>query len=160
MEEEDQVGDENILLEGTLGWLFQDVHVLFTRIFDKRVNHIGLTRSQWRVLSPLLRQQGITQTELADLVGIEKAPLGRTLDKLESSGWIYRESDPTDRRARRVYLTGKIEPYLPELFGMVQSLFRDMLKGFSAEDVESLMRLLMAIKLNLRSADLSGKSNP
>lgn len=140
------------MLEATLGWLFQDVHAQMTRNFDKRTRRIGLTRSQWRVISPLMKQQGITQTALAEIVEIEKAPLGRTLDKLEENGWIRREHDPSDRRARRVYLTDKITPHVDAVTETVRSTFGEALHGLKAEEVADLMRYLMTIKANLHSA--------
>ncbi len=153
-----EITDDDTLLERTFGWLFQDVHALLTRSFDRRVDHLELTRSQWRVLSPLLREDGITQTALADLVGIEKAPLGRTLDKLEKSGWIYRKADPNDRRARRVHLTDKLDPYIPEVLKASDALFGDVFRGFKSEDVEALMRYLMIIKGNI--TDVETKIRP
>ncbi len=145
--------EEDILLEATLGWLFQDVHSLMTRSFDRRLESVGLTRSQWRVLSPLLREDGITQTTLADIVEIEKAPLGRTLDRLEDTGWIRRERDPDDRRARRVFLTKKVNPIVTDVSDVVRSLFGDALKGFKTKDVETLMRHLMTIKSNIAAVE-------
>lgn len=143
---------EDIALEATLGWLFQDVHAQMTRNFDRRTRKIGLTRSQWRVISPLMKQQGITQTALAEIVEIEKAPLGRTLDKLEETGWIRREHDPSDRRARRVFLTDKIEPHVDVVTETVRGTFGEALQGLKAEEIADLMRYLMAIKANLHSA--------
>lgn len=144
---------EDILLEASLGWLFLDVHSQMTRAFDKRTQKVGLTRSQWRVLSPLLRKQGLTQTALAELVEIEKAPLGRTLDKLEETGWIRRELDPDDRRARRVYLTKKINPHIEVITEAVRATFGEALHGLKADEIESLMRYLMTIKANLINKD-------
>ena len=139
----------DILLEAGLGWLFLDVHSSMTRVFDKRIAKVGLTRSQWRVLSPLMKEEGITQTLLAERVEIEKAPLGRTLDKLEETGWIRREMDAGDRRARRVYLTDKIKPHIEVITDTVRSTFGDALHGLKEDDVGRLMTYLMTIKANL-----------
>ena len=148
--------EEDILLEATLGWLFQDVHALMTRAFDDRVKELGLTRSQWRVISPLLRHEGITQTELAELVVIEKAPLGRTLDRLEQHGWITRKTDPNDRRARRVYITDKVAPVVAHIRRVIRGLFADALRGFKDPDVEALVRHLMAVKANFQTHEEGG----
>src|SRR6185436_14761669 len=71
-------------VEHTLGWLFHDIHRLLGKSFESHLPGIGLTRSQWRVLIALKREDGLTQTELADVTELEKAPLGKLLDKLES----------------------------------------------------------------------------
>ena len=140
---------KDILLESSLGWLFVEVHAAMTRDIDKRIRRVGLTRSQWRVLSPLLKEEGITQTALAERVEIEKAPLGRTLDKLEETGWVRRELDPDDRRARRVYLTTKIEPHIEMITSAIRMTFGEALHGLKEEEVGGLMTYLMTIKSNL-----------
>ena len=71
-------------VEHTLGWLFIDIHRLLSKNFEGRIKSLGLTRAQWRVLMCLKRSEdGITQTELADVAETEKAPLGKILDRLE-----------------------------------------------------------------------------
>lgn len=148
----EETSQEELLLEATLGRLFQEIHNLLSKTFDSRVKHLGLTRSQWRALSPLMQQDGLTQTELAEILAIEKAPLGRTLDKLDATGWIVRKTDPMDRRARRVFLTEKIDPHIPELKAAMEDVFRNALKGFSANDVETLIRLMMTMKANIQNS--------
>lgn len=41
----------------------------------------------------------------AELVGIGRAPLGKTIDRLEQKGWVERRDDPQDRRVNRLYIT-------------------------------------------------------
>ena len=63
--------------------------------YDRRSRALGLTRSQWWVLNNLYFKQGITQSELADLLDVEKPTLGRLLDRLEAKGWIARRPTAT-----------------------------------------------------------------
>jgi DNA-binding MarR family transcriptional regulator len=76
---------------------------------------MGLTRAQWLLLAHLYRADGLTQTELAETVDLERATVGKTLDRLEESDWVYRKNDATDRRVKRIYLTQKFGPYVQEL---------------------------------------------
>jgi MarR family transcriptional regulator for hemolysin len=48
---------------------------------------------------------GVRQVALADYVGIEGPSLVRLIDQLESSGLVERRDDPTDRRAKTIWLT-------------------------------------------------------
>jgi len=140
-------------VEHTLGWLFHDIHRLLGKTFESHLPGLGLTRSQWRVLIALKREEGMTQTELADLVELEKAPLGKLLDKLEDKGWITRRDDPEDRRARRVYCTSKIEKHLTGLAEAARAMFAQALAGMREDDVKSLIDRLQTIKRNLGGAD-------
>ena len=64
--------------------------------FDRRVRRIGLTRSQWQVLSLLHRRPGVSQSELAEMLEVERATAGRMIDRLEQKGWV--QPPPRPRR--------------------------------------------------------------
>lgn len=91
-----------------LGLLIQEVSLLMRKHFNRLVREMGLTAPQWQVLSELYREQGITQTELADALVMAKSPLGKLLDKLEKNKLIERRDDKIDRRAKRIYLTRRM----------------------------------------------------
>ena len=55
-------------LSRNFGFILHDVARLLRTTFDRRVKSLGLTRSQWWVLNHLFRNDGVTQSELADLL--------------------------------------------------------------------------------------------
>ena len=89
-------------LDRNFGFLINDVARALRTEYDRRVSGLGLTRSQWWVLTHLYRNEGVTQTELAETLELERPSLGRLLDRLEANGWIRRESCAHDRRAKRL----------------------------------------------------------
>jgi DNA-binding MarR family transcriptional regulator len=136
-------------LSRNFGFLLNDVARLMRTVYDRRVKALGLTRSQWWVLNHLYRNDGVTQTELADLLEVEKPTLGRLLDRLEAKGWVRRADDASDRRAWRLYLTDEVEPAMRELRAVAAELRRDALAGLSAAERERFVDTLLAIKANL-----------
>lgn len=56
------------------------------------------------VLSHIPRQ-GISQAALTQSMGLSKQAVQQLLDQLEAAGVVRRETDPSDRRARRIVLT-------------------------------------------------------
>jgi DNA-binding MarR family transcriptional regulator len=143
-----------LVTEYTLGWLFIDIHRLLTGNFETRVRHLGLTGPQWRVLFTLRRaDKPVTQTELAALTETEKAPLGKILDRLEAGGWIVRKNHPTDRRARLVYATSKIERFAEECAAAAKATFAQTLQGVRQGEVKELIAQLERLKRNLGGAD-------
>ena len=141
-------------VEHTLGWLFPDIHRLLSKDFESRFVGLGLSRAQWRVLFTIDRAGvALTQTEIADLTEIEKAPLGKTLDRLEQGGWIVRKSDPNDRRARRVSVTAKIEKAFPLAAAAAKGTFARALQGMRQSEVKELIAQLEKLKRNLGGAD-------
>ena len=140
-------------LSRNFGYLVNDVARLMRTVYDRRVRSLGLTRSQWWVLNHLFRNDGATQSELADILEVEKATLGRLLDRLEQKGWVRREGHAGDRRAKRVFLTDEVEPAIKTMRAAAAELRRDALSGLSASQQNQFVDALLAIKANLSNAE-------
>ena len=138
------------------GFLVHDVARLMRVAYDRRAKALGLTRSQWWVLNHLYFNEGITQSELADLLDVEKPTLGRLLDRLEAKGWIARQPDRHDRRAKRVYLTGEVQALMRALRKLAAALRKDALEGMDARAQRHLFDSLLLIKANLLRMNENG----
>jgi len=145
-------------LSRNFGFLLNDVARLLRTTYDRRVKSLGLTRSQWWVLTHLFRAQGVTQSELAETLEIEKPTLGRLLDRLEAKGWIRREHDAHDRRAWRVYLSDSAEPAMKTMRAVAADVRRDAMAGLSADERERFVDLLIAVKGNLQRNENGGRN--
>jgi MarR family transcriptional regulator for hemolysin len=76
------------------------------RALDRRLGMVGLTDATWAPLVHLWESgDGISQKDLAALVGIEGSSLVRLLDILASRGLVERRTDEIDRRAKLIFLT-------------------------------------------------------
>ena len=140
-------------LKRSFGFLMHDVSRLMRKSFDRRASAIGLTRSQWRVLAHLSRNEGVKQAGLAEILEIKPITLARLLDRLGANGWVERRPDPNDKRARRLFLTDKARPILIELREVALSVREEALSGFDAVEQDRLIDQLRAVKENLLSAD-------
>lgn len=139
-------------LSRNFGFLLNDVARLLRTAYDRRIRKLGLTRAQWWVLTHLFRGDGVSQTELAETLEIEKPTLGRLLDRLETKGWVRREHDARDRRIWRVHLTDEVEPALRTMRVIAAELRRDALAGLSAGKREVFVDTLLSLKANLLRA--------
>ncbi len=140
-------------LSRNFGFILNDVARLMRITLDRRVKALGLTRSQWWVLNHLFRNDGVTQSELADILEVKKATLGRLLDRLEQKGWVRREGHAGDRRAKRVFLTDEVEPAIKTMRAAAAEVRRDALSGLSSPQQEQFVDTLLAIKGNLSRQD-------
>src|SRR4051794_41901376 len=68
--------------------------------------------------------------------------LVRQLDRMEEAGWIERRPDPTDRRARRLFLTDKGHRVLSRIWSVADETRDEALARFSAADAEQLIEML------------------
>jgi DNA-binding MarR family transcriptional regulator len=140
-------------LSRNFGFILHDVARLMRNTYDRRMRALGLTRSQWWVMTHLYRNDGLTQSELADILEIEKPTLGRLLDRLEVKGWVRREEHAEDRRAKRVFLTEEVGPAMKTMRAAAADLRRDALAGLTEKDQEHFVDTLLAVKANLSNGD-------
>lgn len=133
------------------GWISADVSRLMRTVFDRRVRRLGLTRPQWLALVRLHRRPGASQSELADMMEIEKAPAGRIIDRLEDKSWIERRPDPADRRVNRIYLTALGERIHSAITPIAEATVNDALSGLSRADRKRVTQLMGKIKSKLGS---------
>jgi DNA-binding MarR family transcriptional regulator len=143
-------------LDRNLGFLVHDVARLVRVAYDRRTKALGLTRSQWWVLNHLYFNDGIIQSELADVLDVEKPTLGRLLDRLEVKGWIERRADRHDRRAKRVHLTGEVQALMRSLRAIAAGLRIDALAGLDASAQRELVDNLLVVKANLLRMNENG----
>ena len=125
--------------EQNCAFLIHDTARLIRRRFGLSIRDLQLTQAKWRVLTALMERPGISQSELAERLDIEKAPLGLALDWLEQAGWIERKADPADRRVRRAALLPKAEPALARMSERFRAIEANYLRGFDAEEVAQML---------------------
>lgn len=147
-----------------IGFLISDVARLMRTVFDRRVRRLGLTRAQWLVLTRLHRRPGASQSELADMMEVEKATAGRLIDRLEAKGWVERRAQAGDRRINRVYLTGEAERVHKRIWRIAEATVDDALEDLSQREADQLLKLLSRVKSRLieiadNSAPQSGARN-
>jgi DNA-binding MarR family transcriptional regulator len=129
------------------------------RLFDQRASAMGVTRAQWRVLARLKREPGLRQVELADRLDMEPITLCRIVDRLEEAGLVKRKTDPSDRRAWLLELTGKADPVVKQLRAVARGIAEEAMNGIRETDLRELQERLAAIRTNVaRSGEQRGKA--
>lgn len=135
--------------DSRLGFLMHDVSRLRRAVFDDFMRPLGLTRSQWWVLAYLSRQDGMIQSDVANVLELGKAALGGLIDRLESSGFIERRSDDSDRRVKRVFLSAKGNRVVKDMLIQSHQMSERILDGLSNEDRHALHQMMLQVKANL-----------
>ena len=140
--------------EVRIGFLVHDVSRMRRTLFDQAMKPLGITRSQWWVLSQLSRhaRSGMLQTELARDLDVGKVTVGGLIDRLETAGYVERRPEKTDRRAKRVSITKRGHEILAEMVAVSRRLNGIILAGLTPGSVEEAERALEAMKDNIRGA--------
>ena len=85
---------------------------------------------------------GISQTELAQLLGCERATAGLQVTECVKLGWIKRVVSPKDKRRYELQITLKGERMLAQMRQIIARHEADFLAPLSQEERESLRELL------------------
>jgi len=137
--------------ERHIGFLISDVARLMRTAFDRRVRRLGLTRSQWLAINRLHRRPGATQSQLADMLEVEKATAGRMVDRMEKKGWVARRPDASDRRVNRLFLTAEADLIQVQLSQIADRTVDDALELLSAREREQFSEWMRRVKRRLQA---------
>jgi DNA-binding MarR family transcriptional regulator len=74
-------------------------------LMARRLGALGVRTAEHEILVNLRRDPGIAQQTLARRCFSAKSHISALLTALEQRGWVRRESDPSDARAKQLFLT-------------------------------------------------------
>lgn len=137
----------------TLNFLVIDVARLFRQRFDAALvgGGLGLTPGEARTLVHVRRRPGARQNELAEAMGVEPMTLIGFLDRLAAAGFIERVPDPSDRRAKCIFLTTEAGPVLEQVMAIAAGIRATATANIDDATLEALMNGLKAVRQNLFS---------
>jgi MarR family transcriptional regulator, transcriptional regulator for hemolysin len=73
---------------------------------DRRLKNLGVSQASWMTIAMAAKARSpLSQSELADKLGVEGATMVAMVDRLVRAGFVIREPSTTDRRIKRVVLT-------------------------------------------------------
>jgi DNA-binding MarR family transcriptional regulator len=93
------------VLEGHLGYFIRRLQVWVFHDFMRTLASLKVRPAQYSVLAVIEANPGLSQSDVADFLGIERARLARMLDRLEKRGFAERRQSPRDRRSHALFLT-------------------------------------------------------
>lgn len=93
------------VLHGHLGYFLRRAQVSVFQDFIQTLESIEIRPAQYSVLVVIGANPNLSQSDVAQLLGIERARLVRLLDRLERRGLVQRLAAPNDRRSHALQLT-------------------------------------------------------
>ncbi len=141
-----------------LGFLLHDAARLMRKRFEARGSAYGLSAAQWRLLVRVVKDEGVPQARLAELLEIEPISVSRLIDRMEEGGWIERRPDAGDRRVRMIFPTDKSRETFAAIKSVAGEVYEEALKGLSAEARRITIQGLNTIIENLSDDEVSSVS--
>jgi DNA-binding MarR family transcriptional regulator len=106
------------------------------------------------LLLPLFEHDGLNMGELARRAYLSKQTVTTLIRAMEVSRLVRREQDPLDRRAYRIYLTGRSHSFRPVAEQVLEQLNAIVAESLNPERIAILtdaLKTLMNLELNPRT---------
>src|ERR671938_1285750 len=136
--------------ENSIGFIVNRAARSFVKALDLELHDkVGVTVGQWKVIVMLVKQNGLTQKETADKLGLESPTLIPIIDKMEKEGLIIRKVDPSDRRNNRIYRTERADALWDKTIKCALRIREVSAKDIPDENMNIIRNVLEKIRQNL-----------
>jgi DNA-binding MarR family transcriptional regulator len=127
------------------------------RSTSKRMERqLGITAPQRLVLRLLGRSPGLTPSQLADALHLDRGTLSGVLERLVERELVAREPHPSDGRSVRLALTARGRSFDRDTPGTVEHCVQRALAGLSPARVRVVCQVLDAIASELEASGARG----
>jgi len=115
---------------------------------------MGLTTPKARALAVLTVVEGPLIRELAVFTVTEQSTLSRALDQLQAEGLVRRETDASDSRAVRVFLTEAGRAVFDSLWPHMAEAQARMFRGIPDDERLTFIATLQKMLINIRKHEI------
>lgn len=134
--------DLDYSLTTIVGYRLKRAYMVFKDDYASDPSLKALTKRQFTVLSLTASQCGISQSDLARQLGIERSGMVQLVDQLETKGYLRRVSNPEDRRVYRLEVTKAGHERLNQHHHAVVAHEQRVLAGLNKKEQALLLSLL------------------
>jgi DNA-binding MarR family transcriptional regulator len=129
----------------------RSAYLALHRWTEARFASHGVTADQFVLLAMLDRGQALTQRELARRMASDPSTVRAMLVLLAKRGFVRRDSNPTDARARTVALTPLGKRTFRQLWAAGEPIREQMLAVLGPEEAKTLVQLLGRVTESLNA---------
>jgi DNA-binding MarR family transcriptional regulator len=114
-------------------------------LFSREPGASDLTKQQFTVLAALEHNEGISQTDLVTITGIDRSTLAEMIRRMIEKGLLDRERTEADQRANAVRLAALGRKALRSARLANERVERTLLSALPAPDRTKLVKILSAV---------------
>lgn len=118
-------------------------------ILEKRLAKYELVKGQAELLLLVKDNNGITQNELANILGIKDSSMSVRLNKLEIIGYIFRENDNNNLKKKCVYITPEGKTASVQCRKILNEIEKQLYDGFTKKDMKQFEKYLNKMQENI-----------
>ncbi|TAK84146.1 MAG: MarR family transcriptional regulator [Betaproteobacteria bacterium] len=133
------------------GFLLRRGHQIAVSIFMQECEKTGLTPPQHGVLIAAGQHPGLSQSDVARLLGFDRATIGQVVKGLEARGLLRRGSSHDNRRNKALVLTPQGAAVLRRAALAMHRISTRLLSPFNAKERKLFMALLSRLTARLNT---------
>lgn len=117
------------------------IYRLSQSIFKNKLKELEIGSGQYDIFLVISRKAGITQTEICDMLNVEKSTTAKAVKLLLSKGYVYKKQITNDKRYSSLYLTEKGQA----ASASVEAVFAEILDIFSMNIPDSVIEETISV---------------
>src|SRR4051812_28883060 len=122
-------------------------------LFSREPGASDLTKQQFTVLAAVEQNEGISQTDLVAITGIDRSTLAEMIRRMTEKGLLDRERTESDARANAVRIAAAGRKALRSARTASERVERALLSGLSAGDRTRLVKMLASVVAQAEAAE-------
>ena len=133
----------------SVGKYISIIHRTGSSFLSKEFSKFNIGSGQYMYLIHLYKNDGLSQEELTEILNIDKGTTAKSINKLETEGFVMRAKDKNDKRINRVYLTPKALEIKDEFLSSINAWENTLTSNLSYAEKEQALTLLKKITYNI-----------
>lgn len=143
-------------LDAQLCFSIYSTSLAIQRVYKPMLDVMGVTYTQYLVLSALWERDGLTIGAIAERLALEPSTITPAVKRLEVAGFLSRRRSTVDERLVEVHLTQKGRELHPQTGCLTDALLRH--SGFEIPQMIELNRLVQHLRQGMRGATSEGET--
>src|SRR5580704_19635423 len=120
---------------------------------DRKLKYLGCSQASWTTIAIAAKARSpLSQSELAERLGVEGATMVAMVDRLVKAGLVAREASSTDRRIKHVVLTDAGNQMYDAVKAEASSLRKELLANIDPKKLAMATELLELLNNPLENA--------
>jgi DNA-binding MarR family transcriptional regulator len=128
-------------------------------LFTQEPGASDLTKQQYTVLAAVEQNEGMSQTDLVNITGIDRSTLAEMIRRMIEKGLLDRERTETDQRANAVRIAAGGRKALRSARSASDRVEKTLLAGLNSTDRSKFIRMLTTVVSQAETDELNGGSD-
>jgi DNA-binding MarR family transcriptional regulator len=145
-------------LDGQLCFSIYSASLAIQRVYKPMLDALGVTYTQYLVLSALWERDGLTISAIGERLALEPSTITPAVKRLEAAGFLSRRRSTIDERLVEVHLTAKGGELHPRTGCLTDALLRN--SGFEIPQMIALNQTVQDLRQGMRNALAASDAAP